>query len=149
MPQFHFELIANISPTVEKTNPLVKRLKKLKLTCRNFEWHNHLDEDKKWKLMKIADIAIMPSLHEPFGIVALEWMGLGVPLIVSNIDGLSEFCNHENSTPINPLFLTNAIKNHERCVERLRNATETAKQFTWERTAKETLKIYEEMSKMQ
>ena len=41
--------------------------------------------------MKIADIAIMPSLHEPFGITALEWMGLGVPLIVSDTGGLKEF----------------------------------------------------------
>jgi len=149
LPQFHFILIANISPTVEKINPLVKRLKRLKEKCKNFEWHNHLEQDKKWKLMKIADIGIMPSLHEPFGIVALEWMSLGVPLIVSNIDGLNEFCNNKNSTPINPLFLKGAIKSHERDVRILRNAVETAKQFTWERVSKETLKIYEEMSKMQ
>ena len=94
--------------------------------------------------MRIADIAIMPSLHEPFGITALEWMGLGVSLIVSGTGGLKEFCNDDNSTLIEPTSesLIKAIKNHKADIEKLRNAKETAKRYSWQEIARKTRDIY-------
>ena len=38
-----------------------------------------------------ADVFVLPSVHEPFGIVALEAMARGVPLIASNVGGLPDF----------------------------------------------------------
>jgi glycosyltransferase involved in cell wall biosynthesis len=38
----------------------------------------------------IAQIGVMPSTHEPFGIVALEFMAMGVPVIATEIEGLGE-----------------------------------------------------------
>ena len=110
----------------------------------NFEWHNFCPQEDKWKLMKIADIAIMPSLHEPFGITALEWMGLGVPLIVSNTGGLKEFCNDDNSTLIAPTAesLIKAIRNHKTDTEKLRQAKETARRYSWKEIAQKTKDIY-------
>ena len=42
------------------------------------------------ELMQSSDLVVIPSLREPFGIVAVESMGLGVPTLVSNVDGLVE-----------------------------------------------------------
>lgn len=42
------------------------------------------------KLYSIADIGVVPSIFEPFGYVAIEMMSLGLPIVVSKIDGLSE-----------------------------------------------------------
>lgn len=39
---------------------------------------------------KIADIFIMPSVSEPFGLVALEAIGYGAPVIISKQSGVSE-----------------------------------------------------------
>ncbi len=42
-------------------------------------------------LVAAADVAVAPSLYEPFGLVALEASALGTPVIVSDTGGLSEF----------------------------------------------------------
>jgi glycogen(starch) synthase len=42
-------------------------------------------------LVAAADVAIAPSLYEPFGLVALEASALGTPIIVSDTGGLAEF----------------------------------------------------------
>lgn len=47
------------------------------------------DQDLK-DLYAAADCVLMPSTHEPFGIVALEAMAMGTPLIATDVDGLGE-----------------------------------------------------------
>lgn len=42
------------------------------------------------QLYSIADIGLIPSIHEEFGLVALEMMMHELPIIVSNTTGLSE-----------------------------------------------------------
>jgi glycosyltransferase involved in cell wall biosynthesis len=43
---------------------------------------------------RVAACAVFPSLYEPFGIVALEAMALGCPVVVSDVGGLSEIVKH-------------------------------------------------------
>ena len=47
------------------------------------------------RLYRIADVAVYPSLYEPFGIVALEAMAAKVPVVVSNAGGLPEVVQHD------------------------------------------------------
>jgi len=54
-----------------------------------------VDDDTLRKLQKCADVSVVPSLFEPFGIVALEAMAAGSPVVVSDTGGLSEIVNHE------------------------------------------------------
>ena len=42
----------------------------------------------------MADVYVMPSVSEPFGITALEAMRNGTPVIVSNQSGVAEVINH-------------------------------------------------------
>src|SRR3984885_13086201 len=51
------------------------------------------DEDLK-DLYKIADVVCIPSLYEPFGIVALEGMAANVPVVTSDSGGLTDFVEH-------------------------------------------------------
>ncbi|GAB4453814.1 MAG: glycosyltransferase family 4 protein [Armatimonadaceae bacterium] len=71
----------------------------------NLAWHlgiwDHVyftgrvsDEDRD-RLYKIADVAVYPSLYEPFGIVALEAMAARTPVVVSNAGGLPEVVQHD------------------------------------------------------
>ena len=111
----------------------------------NLIWLNKCFDDLKWKLMRCADIGIMPSLHEPFGIVALEWMSTETPLIVSGVDGLNDFCEDGfNATVIYPSSscLIKAIKNHKKDPIMIQNALKTAKSHSWEKVAEKVKKVY-------
>jgi glycosyltransferase involved in cell wall biosynthesis len=40
---------------------------------------------------------VIPSVYEPFGVVALEDMAAGLPVVASNVDGLGEVIVHEKN----------------------------------------------------
>ena len=46
------------------------------------------------KMYKCADVAVFPSTYEPFGIVAIEAMLSGNPIVVSDVGGLNEIVDH-------------------------------------------------------
>jgi glycosyltransferase involved in cell wall biosynthesis len=47
------------------------------------------------RLQVCADVSVVPSLFEPFGIVALEAMAAKSPVVVSDTGGLGEIVNHD------------------------------------------------------
>ena len=49
-----------------------------------------------------ADIVLTPSYYEGLGFTAIEALALGRPLIATNVPGLNEVCNRENSILIQP-----------------------------------------------
>lgn len=51
-------------------------------------------QDAVVDLLSIADVMLMPSESESFGLAALEAMSCGVPVVCSNIGGLPEFVMH-------------------------------------------------------
>ena len=54
------------------------------------------DEDRD-RLFKVADVAVFPSLYEPFGIVALEAMAAHLPVVVADVGGLAEVVSHHET----------------------------------------------------
>jgi glycogen synthase len=56
-----------------------------------------VDEDSLLKLQKVADVSVVPSLFEPFGIVALEAMAAKSPVVVSDTGGLGEIVQHDTT----------------------------------------------------
>ncbi|MFN3728555.1 MAG: glycosyltransferase family 4 protein [Fimbriimonadaceae bacterium] len=49
------------------------------------------------ELYRSADVAVFPSLYEPFGIVALEAMAAGIPVVASDAGGLREVVLHDKT----------------------------------------------------
>jgi len=56
-----------------------------------------VDDETLRKLQKCANVSVVPSLFEPFGIVALEAMAAKSPVVVSDTGGLSEIVEHDVS----------------------------------------------------
>jgi glycogen synthase len=54
----------------------------------------HLDGPERYEVYKVADLFVMPSVSEPFGITPLEAMKLGTPVLISKQSGVSEVVRH-------------------------------------------------------
>lgn len=54
------------------------------------------DEDRD-RLFRVANVAAFPSLYEPFGIVALEAMAAHTPVVATDVGGLREVLQHEET----------------------------------------------------
>ena len=109
------------------------------------------DEDRD-RLFKIADVAVFPSLYEPFGIVALEAMAARCPVVVSEVGGLKEVVRHAETGitvyPDNVESLTwgilHTLMHPEWTRQRVENAyREVREKYNWDRIARMTLAVYE------
>jgi glycosyltransferase involved in cell wall biosynthesis len=54
----------------------------------------YISDKERDCLYRVAACAVFPSLYEPFGIVALEAMAAGCPVVVSEVGGLREVVHH-------------------------------------------------------
>ncbi|MBP1993584.1 1,4-alpha-glucan branching protein domain-containing protein [Paenibacillus eucommiae] len=81
-------LIAGSGPSLEWLQELAAPLRE------HVQFVGFLDEADKYSLLQLADVCVFPSLYEPFGIVALEAMATGTPVIASDVGGLSEIIEH-------------------------------------------------------
>ncbi len=111
-----------------------------------------MDEEALVKLQRIADVSVVPSLFEPFGIVALEAMAARCPVVVSDTGGLSEIVDHEVSGvkvyPNNPESLawgiTKVLLDSGFASYIRENAyRKVQEKYDWEKIAQQTKHIYE------
>jgi glycosyltransferase involved in cell wall biosynthesis len=105
-------------------------------------------------LMKSADVLVVPSIYEPFGIVALEGMAAGVPVVASQVGGLAEVVEHDRTgifvyarNPQSIAWGVNRVLSDPGHAEWLtRNAKEgVQKAYSWEAIAKRTVEVYKEV----
>lgn len=107
----------------------------------------YMDHKSLCKLYRCADIAVFPSTYEPFGIVALEAMLAGNPIVVSDIGGLNEIVEHGingmksyagNSNSIADSILT-LLFDHKLGIEISKNAKNKVKElYNWTKIAQDT-----------
>ena len=110
-----------------------------------------VNHGKVMSLFAGCRIFVLPSRHEPFGIVNLEAMAAGKPIVASWVGGVPEIVvEGENGLlvpPEEPEALATAIGrllSDEALRQRLgANARERAKCFTWSKIAAEYMEVYE------
>ena len=104
------------------------------------------------KMYKCSDVSVFPSTYEPFGIVALEAMLSGTPVVVSDIGGLNEIVEHGvngmKSYAGNPNSLADSILALLFDKNLCNNITQNAKQkvkanYNWAKIADDTRYSYE------
>ncbi|WP_110111339.1 glycosyltransferase family 4 protein [Bacillus sp. CGMCC 1.16541] len=65
---------------------------------KNLQQHvyfiGYITDEERNQFFHLCDVAVFPSLYEPFGIVALEGMVAGKPTVVSDTGGLSSIVTH-------------------------------------------------------
>ncbi|MBF6612092.1 MAG: glycosyltransferase [Chloroflexi bacterium] len=98
-----------------------------------------------------ADITVMPSHYESFGLVAVESMASGTPVIASNVGGLSYTVKDGETgflVPEENHFalaeqVHNLLKNPELRLRMGEQAAEHAKQYSWSNIAAEMVDLYD------
>lgn len=99
----------------------------------------------------LADVFVFPSLYEGFGFPPLEAMACGTPVVASRAASLPEVVGDAGLLvdPRDPEALAAAVhrvlQDRELAEGLRRRGLARARQFTWERTARETLAVYEAM----
>jgi glycosyltransferase involved in cell wall biosynthesis len=95
----------------------------------------------------MARVFVYPSLYEGFGLPVLEAMACGAPVITSNVSSMREVAG-EAAVLVDPVKVEALARSIDEVAlsdsthERLcRASLVRAKKFTWERTARETLKV--------
>ena len=107
---------------------------------------SYVSEEEKSELYKNADLFILPSFYEGFGLPVLEAMSYGAPVICSNASSLPEAAGDAALliNPNSPKEIAEAMKKvfsddnlREKMVEK---GFENVKKFSWEKCVRETMR---------
>ena len=72
------------------------------LGLKSVRFLGNVNQQALRRLYNIADVSIVPSRREPFGLVALEAMACGIPVIATNQGGLPDFVNDSVGALVEP-----------------------------------------------
>jgi glycosyltransferase involved in cell wall biosynthesis len=110
-----------------------------------------VSDDDLVDAIKSSDMVAVPSRFEPFGIIALEAMAAGVPIVVSRVGGLAEIVEDDvdglEVDPNSPYSIARAtirLLSDPALASRLAaRAREKVKSYNWKSSASKTLEVYE------
>lgn len=133
--------------------------KELRAQARRLGLHRHgtfmgwIGDDTLHSLYRIADLTVVPSIYEPFGLVALEAMASGCPTIVADTGGLREVVPNEevglrfrSRDPRSLATTIERVLSDEALRERLiAEASEHVLRFDWADIARQTSLVYAEL----
>jgi alpha-1,3-rhamnosyl/mannosyltransferase len=112
------------------------------------KWLKYLPQDHVETLVKGASCLALPSLAEGFGLPVVEAFAAGVPVLTSNTTSLPEVAA-DAAWQVDPTNVEDIADGLEKILddkmlsEQLKiKGSVQARQFSWERTAKETVAVY-------
>jgi glycosyltransferase involved in cell wall biosynthesis len=112
---------------------------------------DHIPEKDLPFLYNVADLFVFPSFYEGFGFPPLEAMACGTPVITSNTSSLPEVVG-DAGIMVNPHDVDKLAEEMLKVLTKeglrqdmINRGLERAKLFTWEKTAQETMSVYEEV----
>jgi glycogen synthase len=110
-----------------------------------------IGDDVLHSLYRIADLTVVPSIYEPFGLVALEAMASGCPCIVADTGGLREVVPNRDvglrfraESPRSLAHWISRVLTDEELRDRLvTEASEHVLRFDWADIARQTAGLYD------
>ena len=112
-----------------------------------------IGDDVLHSLYRIADLTVVPSIYEPFGLVALEAMASGCPCLVADTGGLREVVPNEDvglrfrsRDPSSLASMAERLLTDGALRDRLvAEASEHVLTFDWADVARQVSEVYEEL----
>lgn len=110
----------------------------------------HMDGADKNEIYKVADLFVMPSISEPFGITPLEAMTIGTPVLISKQSGVSEVVRNALKVDFwdvdemaNKILSVIGYAGISQTL--IENAAEEVRRLTWTQTAQKVDSIVDEV----
>jgi glycogen(starch) synthase len=120
---------------------------------RSIDWLGFVDEPALPGLFGAADVVVVPSFYEPFGIVALEAAAAGAPLVVAETGGLADLAAAGVAAASFPagnvdelIAAIGKVLVDPAAARRVagRAARAVARDYTWPAVARRTIGVYEQ-----
>ncbi len=113
-----------------------------------------IGDDVLHSLYRIADVCVVPSIYEPFGLVALEAMASGCPCIVADTGGLREVVPAERAGLRFPArdpeglaeVATRVLGDRELGERLVAEGLQHIRSFDWADVAESTVELYGELA---
>jgi glycosyltransferase involved in cell wall biosynthesis len=151
-------VIVGLGDLQEYLTNLVKTMRLTGSVKFRFEF---IPEEERILHYAACDVAVFPSLYEPFGIVVLEAMSMERPVVVggAGISGMREIvipCGEEQCgyhvDPSNPMDIAWGINSTLESADRRKwlgknGRKRVLNEFTWDKIAEKTLALYEQIMK--
>ncbi|MFP7297630.1 glycosyltransferase family 4 protein [Neobacillus niacini] len=150
------ERCRNLYFVIAGKGPMLERYRKM-VSERHLDhfvaFIGYISDRERNTLLVNSEIAVFPSLYEPFGIVALEAMVLSKPTIVSDTGGLKGIIRHQQTGLLmNPGDAESLLSNIDFLTQNPDKAKEIGGKgaqivkslYGWKRVASQTAKVIEE-----
>jgi glycosyltransferase involved in cell wall biosynthesis len=115
------------------------------------EYLGYVSNEMLADLYRSASCFVYPSLYEGFGLPPLEAMACGCPVVVSNVASLPEVCG-DAAYYVDPYSVESIAEGMYKVLtddtlrqNLIKKGLERAKLFSWEKSAREHLKVFEEV----
>ena len=138
-----------LAGTGDMVPSLVTKVEQLGLS-ENFLFPGFLSAEEVEEIFSIADLYVMPSVSEPFGISALEAISFDVPAIISKQSGVAEVMQSALKVDFWDLprmaeLIIDVLTRDELRQELISSAKRELKDLHWGAAAEKTLAIYGEL----
>lgn len=110
-----------------------------------------ISDEELFVIMKNSQVLLLPSYYEGFGLTILNAQKLGIPVITSNVSSMPEVAGKGALLvdPSHPSEITEAIfkilSDHRLRAEIIEQGFQNVKNFSWDKTVDETIKLYQEI----
>lgn len=132
---------------------MIERVSQLGLQ-QHFHFPGFLKGEEVEEMYSSADVYVMPSVSEPFGISALEAISFDTPVIISRQSGVAEVLGHALKVDfwdVNRLadLIINALLHEALRKDMVTMAKEELKRLRWEAAAQKTIQLYKKLIQVQ